>query len=110
MARIVWKNSLTGQKAQFVADTLNDSLFNYGFDSNKVPSLNLHFFCRDYLSTYKFVEDGIMQEGNMQPLNEEFEYIVNQSPWLPAHISSHIMLFRNKQGYYRDVQNEICIL
>lgn len=38
MARIVWKNSLTGQKAQFVADTLNDSLFNYGFDSNKVPS------------------------------------------------------------------------
>lgn len=43
MARIVWKNSLTGQKAQFVADTLNDSLFNYGFDSNKVPSLNLHF-------------------------------------------------------------------
>ena len=52
------------------------------------------------------MEDGIMQEGNMQPLNEEFEYIVNQSPWLPAHISSHIMLFRNKQGYYRDVQNE----
>lgn len=106
MARIVWKNSLTGQKAQFVADTLNDSLFNYGFDSNKVPSLNLHFFCMDYLSTYKFVEDGMMQEGNMQPLNEEFEHIVNQSPWLPAHISSHIMLFRNKQGYYTDVQSE----
>ena len=106
MARIVWKNSLTGQKAQFIADTLNESLFNYAFDSNKVPSLNLHFFCMDYLSTYNSVEEGIMQEGNMQPLNEEFEYIVNQSPWLPANISPSIMFFRNKQGYYKDIQKE----
>ena len=106
MARIVWKNTLTGQKAQFVADTLNESLFNYAFDSNKVPSLNLHFFCMDYLSTYNYVEEGIMQEGNMQPLNEEFEYIINQSPWLPTNITSSIMLFRNKQGYYKDIQKE----
>jgi len=106
MARIVWKDLLTGQKAQFIADTLNESLFNYAFDSNKVPSLNLHFFCMDYLSTYNSVEEGIMQDGNMQPLNEEFEYIVNQSPWLPANISPSIMLFRNKQGYYKDIQKE----
>ena len=106
MARIVWKDALTGQKAQFIADTINESLFNYAFDSNKVPSLNLHFFCMDYLSTYNAVEKGIMQEGNMQPLNEEFEYIVNQSPWLPSNVSSSIMLFRNKQGFYKDIQKE----
>lgn len=106
MARILWKDPLTGEKAQFVADTLNEALFNYSFDSDKVPSLNLHFFCMDYLATYNLVEEGIMKDGNMQPLNEEFEYIINSSPWLPTGVSSSIMQFRNKQGYYKDIQKE----
>ena len=97
MARITWNNALIGEKAQFIADIFNESLFNYAFDSNKVPSLNLHFFCMDYLSTYKLIEESIMNDGNMIPLNEEFEYLLRQSIWFPYDYASRIMSFRNKE-------------
>ena len=49
MARVKWKNQQTGEKAQFIAETLNEALFNYSFDSNKAPTLSTHFFC-DFVS------------------------------------------------------------
>ena len=65
MARISWNNPTTGQKAQFVADVFKESLFNYAFDSNKVPSLNLHYFCKDYINSAIRTEMGIIKDGNM---------------------------------------------
>lgn len=44
MAQITWKNPVTGEKAQFIVDVFNESLFNYAFDSNKIPTLIfIHF-------------------------------------------------------------------
>lgn len=106
MARISWNNPTTGQKAQFVADVFKESLFNYAFDSNKVPSLNLHYFCKDYINSALRSEIGMIKDGNMVPLIEEFESIINDSLWLPKGISNAVLSFRNKQGYYTDVSKD----
>lgn len=78
MANIIWNNRDTGEKAQFVAETMKEALFDYSYDSNKVPSLNLHYFCQDFIMTYQFVEDGLMKEGNLIPLIEEFNHILKK--------------------------------
>jgi len=106
MARITWNNPSTGEKAQFVADTFKESLFNYAFDSNKVPSLNLHYFCKDFQNTALRAEQGVIKDGNMLPLIEEFEYIIRESIWLPDGISTAVLCFRNKQGYPVDVSKD----
>lgn len=102
MAHVNWNNPQTGERAQFVADVIKESLFDYAFDSNKIPSLNLHFFCKDYLSTYNLVKEGTMKVGNMIPLNEEFENILATSPWLPEGIGLSMLSFRGKNGEYQD--------
>ncbi|MBO7125925.1 hypothetical protein J6W78_00070 [bacterium] len=106
MTRVSWKNPTTGERAQFVADILNESLFDYSFDSNRVPSLSLNYFCYDYIQTYSLVEDGIMDKGNMIPLIEEFEYILKNSVWLPCGISSAMLNFKNKNGIFMDVSQD----
>ena len=106
MARITWNNPQTGERAQFVADVLNEALFDYSFDSNKVPSLNLHSFCADYISTYQLVEEGGMQSGNMVPLNEEMESILSNSVWLPNGISESLLLFKNNKGHTIDIRKD----
>lgn len=106
MARINWKNPVTGEKAQFVADVFKESLFNYAFDSNKVPSLNLHYFCMDFVNTALRAEQGVIKDGNMVPLIEEFEYIIKESIWLPKGISTAVLSFRNKQGFLVDVSKD----
>ena len=106
MARITWNNPQSGEKAQFVADTFKESLFNYAFDSNKVPTLNLHYFCKDYENTAIRSELGIIKDGNMVPLIEEFESILKNSQWLPPDISESVLFFRNKQGFYFDVSKD----
>ncbi len=106
MARITWNDPATGEKAQFVADVFKESLFNYAFDSNKVPSLNLHYFCKDYVITALRVEQNVIKDGNMVPLVEEFEYIIKESIWLPKGISGTVLFFRNKQGFQIDVSKD----
>lgn len=106
MAHITWNEKNTGEKAQFVCDILKESLFDYASDSNKIPTLNLHYFCLDYISTYLLIEDGTMNIGNIQPLNEEFEYIVNTSLWIPNCISSSIFLFLDSMGKARNISKE----
>lgn len=106
MSRTKWKDPTMGERTQFVADILDESLFDYAFDSNKVPSLNLHFFCVDFIKTHALVEDGIMREGNMIPLVEEFECIVNKSIWLPCNISNSMLQFKNKNGVFVDASKD----
>ena len=103
MAHVIWKNPQTGERAQFIADVIRESLFDYAFDSNKTPSLNLHYFCKDYKGTYESVKKGILKDGNLIPLNEELENIIKTSPWLPNGISQSIFSFREKSGEYQDV-------
>lgn len=106
MARKTWNNPQTGERAQFVADVLNEALFDYSFDSNKVPSLNIHSFCEDYISTYQLVEEGGMQSGNMVPLDEEMENILSNSIWLPKGISESLLLFKNNKGKTIDIRKD----
>ncbi len=109
MTQTKWKSPTTGERTQFVADILNESLFDYAFDSDKVPSLNLHYFCADYIKTHALVEDGIMREGNMIPLVEEFECLVNKSIWLPCNMSNAMLRFKNKNGIYVDASQDKAI-
>ena len=106
MAHTNWNDVETGRRAQFIADIVKESLFDYSFDSYKIPSLNLHFFCLDYMSTYSLVKKGIMEKGNLIPLNEEFEYILTNSLWLPDGISLSMCSFRNKFGEYQDCMKD----
>lgn len=106
MTYIHWNNQKTGKRAQFVADVFRESLFNYAFDSNKVPSLNLHYFCEEYMIVYALYKEGIMQKGNLIPLNQEFEWIIDNSPWLPEGVSDSIFFFQNHEGTYQDKKRD----
>lgn len=106
MTYINWNNQETGKRAQFVADVFRESLFNYAFDSNKVPSLNLHYFCEEYMIVYALYKEGIMQKGNLNPLNQEFEWIIDNSPWLPEGVSDSIFFFQNHEGRYQDIKKD----
>lgn len=106
MANIRWNDPSTGEKAQFVAETIEESLFNYSFDSNRVPSLNLHYFCQDYIETYQNVEDKLMKEGNLIPLNEEFKDIIKNSTWLPNGVSHELLKVKESTGHFKDIDNK----
>ena len=106
MAHVNWKTPQTGNRAQFIADVIRESLFDYAFDSNKTPSLNLHYFCKDYMATYNLVKKDVMRQGNLIPLNEEFETIIKSAPWLPSGISVSMFSFRGKTGEYQDVSKD----
>ena len=49
-----WENSEHIKKLKFFVETLIESLFNYSFESYRVPSLNAHLLCYD---VYKTAED-----------------------------------------------------
>ena len=98
-----WNNKTTGEKAQFVVNLFRESLFDFAFDSDKVPTLNLHFFCKDYFVTSNLIDESIFDEGNIIPLNEEFEYIINHSAFLPQGVSSALFWTRNKKGYFEKI-------
>lgn len=98
---------LTDKMSRLVAETMRESLFDYAFDSDKAPSLNFHFFCRDYLATQRLVENKSMDEGNMQPLCEELEYLISSSVWKPSEITRAILSFRTRltHGEYEDLSS-----
>lgn len=98
---------LTNKMSKLVADTMKASLFDYAFDSDKVPSLNLHYFCYDYLETQNLVDKNIMDEGNMQPLCDELEYLISSSYWKPSGVTNAILSFRTrlKHGEYEDLSS-----
>ena len=106
MARVKWRDPLTGKRAQFIADVIRESLFDYSFDSNKIPSLNLHYFCNDYMVTYSLVKRDVVRSGNLIPLNEEFENIIETAPWLPQGITKTMFFFRGKTGEYQDTTKD----
>lgn len=98
---------LTDEMSKLVAETMRVSLFDYAFDSDKVPSLNLHFFCYDYLETQSLVDKKMMDEGNMLPLCEELEYLISSSVWKPSEVTNAIFSFRTRlrHGEYEDLSS-----
>lgn len=106
MAHVIWNNPQSGERVQFIADIIKESLFDYAFDSNKIPSLNLHYFCKDYMTTYELVKEGVMKSGNLIPLNEEFESIIENAPWIPCDLTSSVFYFKEKGGLFRDVRKD----
>lgn len=96
---------LTDEMPRLVAETMRTSLFDYAFDSDKVPSLNLHYFCQDFLVTQGMVDKKIMEEGNMLPLCDELEYRISTPIWKPSAVSNKVLSFRTrlKHGEYEDL-------
>jgi len=101
-----WNNKTTGEKAQFIVNLFRESLFDFAFDSDKVPTLNLHFFCKDYYITSNLIDEGIFDEGNIVPLNEEFEHIISKSTFLPKGVSSALFWTRNKKGCFEKIDSK----
>ncbi len=98
-----WNNKITGEKAQYIVNIFKESLFDFAFDSDKVPTLNLHFFCKDYFFTSNLIDEGIFEEGNIVPLNEEFEHIITRSDFLPKGVSSALFWSRDKKGNFEKI-------
>lgn len=98
---------LNEKMAKFAAEAMKAALFDYSFDSDKVPTLNLNYFCDDYLNTQKMVDEKIMEEGNMGPLCEELENVISSSVWVPSNVSNAIFAFRTrlKHGEYEKIND-----
>lgn len=73
--------------------TFEETLFYYSFESYKLPALNSHFLCLDFLQTYSDVENGTILEGNFIPLIEEFENLISNDKLILEHLCNTDILF-----------------
>lgn len=53
--------------------TFEEVLFDYSFESYKLPALNSHYLCFDLLTAKYNMDNKSITEGNFIPLSEEFE-------------------------------------
>lgn len=95
-----WKRNeyLTGML--LFAQTLEECLFNYSFESYRMPSLNSHFLCYDICRTAQDIGRKILLDGNFIPLSEEFEQMVKEDIYIKNSISDDdtLLLFKDKNG------------
>ena len=73
----IWNDTRYKKPILLVAYTLIESLDELSYDSYQIPTLNIHTFCYDFLRTLDDVDKGILQQGNIAPLIEEFEFYCN---------------------------------
>lgn len=93
------------------AQTMLESLDELSHDSYQIPILNIRTFCHDFLNTLNYVDRGIIKEGNMVPLAEEFEFYCNNDYITQKIIGEDICLSLKKtqSGYFGKVHSELTL-
>lgn len=87
-------------------ETLEEVIFDYSFESYKLPALNSHFLCLDILRTKHNIDSKLITEGNFLPLSEEFEHMIQNDIVLKVYIPhiDFLLKRRDKVGIIVDYQ------
>lgn len=66
-----WTDVAKCRNLLFVAQLINELLFDYSIPSNRISALNSHFLCRDAMTTINTIENNGVPEGSLKPIVEE---------------------------------------
>lgn len=102
----VWKDETYKSRILFVVNTISESLFDYSSDSAKIPALNLHFLCKEYLMTHNSWEEGAISKGNLYPLIEELEWSIKNNELSNEKIQVAFQQFYDANGNLNEVPND----
>jgi len=83
--KIITFNDSNSQKDKFralvfFAQLVQESLFDYTFDTYKLPSLNISVACDEILYTIKGIEKKSIRKSTLQSLLREFAHILKKDP------------------------------
>lgn len=89
----------------FFVEVMNECLFDYSFESYRVPSLNSHFLCYDIYRTADDINNKVLLDGNFVPLSEEFEYNLKNDIFITDYFDDEkaLTLMMGKNGVYTDL-------
>lgn len=89
----------------FFVEVMNECLFDYSFESYRVPSLNSHFLCYDIYRTADDINNKVLLDGNFVPLSEEFEYNLKNDIFITDYFDDRktLTLMMGKNGVYIDL-------
>lgn len=94
----------------FFAQLSEELLFHFSHDSFKVPTLNFHFLCVEASSVIRDIEQGILENGNITPIINEFESTFQSDPIAASFYGNEIdavFASKNEYGAYKEVFKEI---
>lgn len=66
-----WTDIAKCRNLLFVAQLINELLFDYSIPSNRISALNSHYLCRDAMTTINTIENNGVPEGSLKPIVEE---------------------------------------
>lgn len=88
-----WEENKYYSGVLLFAQTLEECLFHFSYESYRMPALNAHHLCYDVIWTAGDIERKVLSDGNFLPLSEEFEYTVQNDFFIKNSISSFETLF-----------------
>ena len=94
-------------RVEFMVDAITESLFDYSSDSLKVPALNFHFLCEEFLLTHRAWERGEISKGNLIPLIEEIEANIKRNHVSSKKIRAIFDSFYDASGKLNKIPNDI---
>lgn len=87
------------------AESLEEGLNHYSYESYRMPSLNLHYLCFDILDTISSIKKKVLMDGNFLPLAEEFEFKILEDIVIKEVMENeNIFLRKNKYGDIYDLR------
>lgn len=75
-----WVLNHDTQGLLFLAQRIDELLFDYSLDTYKPPALNAPFLCKEALELIAEIEKGFIEPSNLEPVLEELLWSVQQDP------------------------------
>ncbi|MCP1487827.1 hypothetical protein J3D48_004140 [Pseudomonas fluorescens] len=75
-----WKVCKDTEGLLFLAQRLDELLWDYTLDSYKPASLNAPFLCKEALSLIQDIESGLIDEANLKHVLEELSWSIQHDP------------------------------
>lgn len=94
-----WKPNKGFEGLLLFAQTLQESTFDYSFESYKTPALNCHYLCYDMIHTINDINKNVLKQGNFIPLAEEFEQMIQEDMFIKKIIDEKGILLYQKNKY-----------
>lgn len=103
-----WEKNNYFEGMLLFAQAVEESTFNFSYESYKVPALNSHYLCYDLIQTALDINRKILMDGNFVPLSEEFEQILQDDLFINTVIGDGkiSLLIKDKTARYYNLEEK----
>lgn len=75
-----WKYDKSLEGLLLFAQLIEEMLFDYTIDSYRVPALNTHSLCNEFLDTIYEIKEGYIHPSSLKPIKEELIWSLDNDP------------------------------